>query len=357
MNARLQRLIDALPGAGIDVMLVSNLVNVRYLSGYTGSNGLALIGPDTRWFLTDFRYLEQAATEVDPSFERGRSQRDLLEGISERLPGADLRMGFEDGHLTVRQHARLRDLLPDRVELVPAGPIVERLRRVKEPAEVAAIRAAAELADEALLRLLSRAVAGRTERALAIELDRHMLDLGAQRPGFETIIAAGANGALPHATPRDVEVRRGEMLVIDWGATLGGYCSDCTRTVAVSEPDPDAREVYELVLSAQLAGLGAVSPGAVARTVDAAARELIDAAGHGERFGHGLGHGVGLDIHEAPRLARDSEDELTSGNVITVEPGVYIPGAFGIRVEDLVVVTGEGCEILTSIPKELTVVG
>ncbi len=357
MSDRAQRLIELMPAAGLDMLLVTALVNVRYLTGYTGSNGLALVGPDTRLFVTDFRYVEQAATEVDSSFERKRDQLELFEGLESSLPPGELRLGFDDAHVTVRQHARLRELLPDRVELVGAGGLVERLRAIKEPAEIERIRVASRAADDALARLLEQGLAGRTERQLADALELAMREGGADRPAFESIVAAGAHAARPHATPRDVPVKRGEMVVIDWGAEVDGYCSDCTRTIAAGEPSDEAREVYDLVLAAQRAGVEAVRAGAGGREVDAAARAVIDAGGHGEHFGHGLGHGVGVEVHEAPRLSMRSEDELASGNVVTVEPGVYLPGRLGVRIEDLVVVSDGGCEILTSVDKQLTVAG
>ncbi len=353
--ARAERLINLLPDAGVDVMLVTNLVNVRYLTGYSGSNGLALIGPRTRTFITDFRYVEQAAVEVHASFERVRASQDLHDAIEDALPAAELRLGFEDTHLTVRQHRRLRELLPKRIELVGVSGIVERIRAVKEPAEIERIKAATALADASFQRLIRDPVEGRTERELAIALEHDMRRRGAHRPSFETIVAAGPHGALPHAQPRDVEIRRGDLVVIDWGAELDGYCSDCTRTVAVGEPGDEARSVYELVLEAQLAGLGAVKAGADGRAVDAVARDLIDSGGHGDHYGHGLGHGVGAEVHEAPRLSQRSEDVLQAGNVVTVEPGIYLPGRFGIRIEDLVVVSEGGCEILTGVTKRLIV--
>lgn len=356
MSARADRIAELLPEAGVDLLLVSNLFNVRYLTGYTGSNGLAVVGPDTRSFITDFRYVEQAAEEVDPAFDRRRAPQELLNAIEEVLPAGSLRLGFEDAHVSVRAHARLRELLPDRVELVGVEGIVERLRAVKDPEEIAQIRSASELADAALERLLEGGLTGRTERELALELEQVMRLLGALRPSFDSIIAAGPHGALPHATPRDVEVARGQLVVIDWGAELDGYCSDCTRTIAAGEPDEQARVVYELVLSAQIAGVRAVRAGAAARDVDGAAREVIDGGGFGERFGHGLGHGVGVEIHEAPRLSQRSDDVLAAGNIVTVEPGIYLPGEFGVRIEDLVAVTADGCEIHTSIDKQLLIV-
>jgi len=357
VSHRAERLADLLPEAGVDLLLVTDLVNVRYLTGYTGSNGIVLIGPEVRQFVTDFRYVEQAAEEVDSSFERRRASLDLLGSLPEVVSGEGLRLGFEEDHVTVRQHARLRELLPDDVALVPAHRLVEHLRAVKDAGELGRIGAAAELADAAFSELITGGLIGRTERELALSLELSMRERGAERASFVTIVAAAAHGALPHARPRNVPVARGDLVVIDWGAQLDGYCSDCTRTVAAGDPPEDATYIYDLVLDAQLTGLRAVKAGAGCREVDAAARAVIDAGGHGEHFGHGLGHGVGLDIHEAPRLSQRSDGELQSGNVVTVEPGIYLPGAFGVRIEDLVVVSSQGCEILTSVPKELIIAG
>jgi Xaa-Pro aminopeptidase len=350
------RLTERLPDAGIDVLLVTDLINVRYLTGYTGSNGIALIGADMRTFVTDFRYVEQAAEEVYPEFDRRRSAQHLLEGVEDPLRTGDLRLGFEAAHMTVSQHARLRELLPSRIELVATSGLVEELRAVKQPEEVAAIKAAAALADEAFAQLVAGGLTGQTERDLALKLEYELRRHGAERPSFDPIVAAGPHGALPHARPRDELVAAGELVVIDWGAQLDGYCSDCTRTLATGDVDDEAQEIYQLVLDAQLAALDEVKPGVVARDVDSVPRAAITAAGYGDQFGHGLGHGVGLEVHEAPRLAQPSEAVLMPGNVVTVEPGIYLPGRFGVRIEDLVVVTDDGSEILTSISKELSVV-
>jgi Xaa-Pro aminopeptidase len=337
MKARVERLADLLADLDVDVMLVTDLVNVRYLTGYTGSNGLVLIGPLTRAFITDFRYVEQAAEEVHPSFERRRAPRDLVDAIGEALPVQTLRLGFEESHTSVRSHARLAEVL-DGVELVGLTGLVEGLRAIKEPDEIEYIRAATVLADTAFERLLHDGLIGRTEREVALALENDMRERGADRAAFETIVAAGPHGALPHAQPREVEIRRGELVVIDWGAQLDGYCSDCTRTVAAGEP-----------------GLGAARAGAAAREIDEVARAVIGAAGYREQFGHGLGHGVGLEVHEVPRLSQRSEDTLSPGNVFTIEPGVYLPGRLGVRIEDLVVATDDGCEVLTSVSKRLIV--
>jgi Xaa-Pro aminopeptidase len=357
MSTRADRLSGLLEGAGVDVTLVTHPLNVRYLTGFTGSNGLAVVGPQTRVFITDFRYVEQAAEEVEPSFDRRRAPQDLLEDMPGVLPAGPLRLGFEENHVTVRQHARLRELLEERVELVGLGALTERLRAIKEPGEIEAIRAAAGVADVAFARLIDQGLIGRTEREAAIALERMMLQEGAAGPSFGSIVAAGAHGALPHAQPRQVEIQRDDMVVIDWGAQVDGYCSDCTRTIAAGQVPAHARDIYDLVLAAQRAGVSAVRAGVPGRDADAIARTVIEAAGHGDHFGHGLGHGVGLDIHEAPRLSQRSEHELQDGNVVTVEPGVYLPGEFGVRIEDIVVVREGGCEILSGIGKELIVTG
>jgi Xaa-Pro aminopeptidase len=336
----------------LDQLFVSDLVNVRYLTGFTGTNGACLVGPGALIFFTDFRYTERAAGEVGPEWERPEAERELVPQIVGRMSG---RLGFEDGHLSVRQLARLEAAAGDDVEFVPAGDLVEQLRAVKEPGELERIAAAAGLADGVYEWALEQGLAGRTERDVARACEARIRELGAE-PSFPPIVAAGENGALPHAEPGDREIGSGELVVFDMGALLDGYCSDCTRTYATGEVADDAREVYELVLRAQEAALRAIRAGASGKEVDAVPREMIAEAGHGDHFGHGTGHGVGLEVHEGPRLATTSDDELAEGNVVTVEPGVYVPGRFGVRIEDLVVVTADGHRNLSRLPKELTVV-
>jgi len=356
---RASRLLRALSNdpEGVELMLVTSLVNVRYLTGFTGSNGAALIGPDRRVFLTDFRYVEQAAAQVDPSFERHIISTGVFEELAPLLPDGERRLGFEDHHVTVHQHTTLREKLPASVDLVAAGTPVEALRAVKDTAEIERTRAACELADAALREILEQGVAGRTETEVALALEDAMRHRGASAASFDTIVASGPHAALPHATPRDVEIGDRQLVVIDWGAVLDGYCSDCTRTVASGEVGEQARIVYDLVLEAQLAGLEQVRPGVGGRDADGAARAIIDSAGHAEHFGHSLGHGVGLEVHEKPTLSGRSHDVLEAGNVVSCEPGVYLPGELGVRIEDLCVVTPSGREVLTHIPKELVVVG
>jgi len=274
--------------------------------------------------------------------------------VVERVSG---RVGFEDQHLTVRQYKRLRELVGDQVELVPAGGLVEDLRAVKEPGELQSIREAADLADDMYEYIQSRGLVGRTEREVALDVEREMRERGAEDPSFPSIVASGAHGALPHADPRDERIAANTLVIVDMGCRVDGYCSDCTRTFATGDLEDEAIEVYELVLAAQQESLAAIHAGVEGREVDAVARNLIDAAGHGEHFGHGLGHGVGLEIHEAPRLAQTAEAALTSGNVVTVEPGVYLPGAFGVRIEDLVIVRDDGAEVLSHFPKPLITLG
>lgn len=354
---RADRLEQAAVERELDALLVTNLVNVRWLCDFTGSNAAALIGPGRRAFLTDFRYLTQAADQVGAAWEH-RIGPDLLKLAADELGDrGPLRLGFDDAHLTVRQHARLAELFPDGVELVAAGGEVEDLRAVKEPAEIDRIRAAAVLADEAFREVvLEGPVVGRTERDVALDLEIAMRRRGAEAASFPPIVAAGAHGALPHAEPRDVPIPAGTLLVVDWGAHLDGYASDCTRTVATGALTADDRAVYDLVLRAQEAALAAVKPGPAGREVDAVARTIIDEAGHGEHFGHGLGHGVGLEVHEGPRLSKLGDAPLRAGHVVTVEPGVYVPGAVGVRIEDLVAVTADGHEVLSGLPKDPTTV-
>ena len=351
--SRAERLVELIAERELDQLFVSDLTNVRYLSGFTGTNGACLVGREQRIFFTDFRYTDRAEREVGEEWERPEAERELVPQIAARMSG---KVGFEDAKLSVRQLARLEAAVGEDVDLVPAGDLVEQLRAVKEPEEIERMAAASELADDVFRWALESGLAGRTERDVARAVEARIRELGAE-PSFPPIIAAGGNGALPHAEPGDREIGSGELVVFDMGAELDGYCSDGTRTFATGEPGDEAREVYDLVLTAQLASLAAIRVGASGKEIDAVAREMITEAGHGEQFGHGLGHGVGLEVHEGPRLATTSEDELRAGNAVTVEPGIYLPGRFGARIEDLVVLTADGYRNLSGTPKELQVVG
>jgi Xaa-Pro aminopeptidase len=363
--ARAMRLARELDGLDADVLLVDSLVNVRYLTGFTGSSALALVVGEAAGerlgghrFLSDFRYATQSAEQVPEAFEREIVTGELLDALAGALADADGRLGFDYASLTVKQYRKLEEQLGEGWELVPCAGAVERLRAVKDAGEIERIRAASELADEALRAVLEDGLVGRTERDVALDLELRMRRLGAQAPSFPSIVAAGAHGALPHAAPREQPIPPDVLVTIDWGALHEGYCSDCTRTYATGEAiSGQAREVYELVLSAQQHGLEAVRAGLNGREIDAIARAVIEDAGYGEHFGHGLGHGVGMEIHEGPRLSRTAgEEPLRAGNVVTVEPGVYLPGVLGVRIEDLVVVGEDAQEVLTGLPKALTVV-
>jgi len=384
VQARVGRLVEALEREGLDALLVDSPADVRYLTGFTGSHGLALVlapsaGAGAHRFLTDFRYETQSREQVPDTFAREIVSGELLDAAAAALEEGAGRLGFDESAMTVKEHERLLELLggaaeqrrspgepgggpqrgaAGRWQLAPGAGLVRSLRAVKDAGEVERLRAASALADEALRGLLEGGLAGRSERELAVELELRMRRLGAQAPSFPTIVASGAHGALPHAEPREVQIARDVLVTIDWGALLDGYCSDCTRTYATGEGiSSQALEVYELVLRAQRRGLEALRPGLNGKQVDAQAREVIEQAGLGEHFGHGLGHGVGLEIHEPPRLSRTaSEEPLVAGNVVTVEPGVYLPGALGVRIEDLVVLGESAQELLSALPKELTVV-
>jgi Xaa-Pro aminopeptidase len=363
--SRVERLAGGLVGFGVEAMVVQALVDVRYLTGFTGSSGLALVAADGQRdtigadrFLTDFRYVSQSAAQVPATLLREIVTGELLEAVPGLLQSGSGRLGFDDTQMTVREHRKLAEQIPDGWELVPCPNAVQTLRAVKDAQEIAKIAAACKLADEALEATLEDGLAGRTEREIASSLEQRMRDLGAEEASFSSIVASGSHGALPHAEPRDEKVAKDVLVTIDWGARYDGYCSDCTRTFVTGEGISDhAREVYELVLAAQEAGLAAVKAGPNGKDVDAAARDIIEAGGHGEHFGHGLGHGVGLEIHEGPRLSRMAPDDpLVAGNIVTIEPGVYLPGELGVRIEDLAVVREGSQDVLTRLSKALTVV-
>jgi Xaa-Pro aminopeptidase len=324
-------------------------VNVRYLTGFESTNAAVLVSADgaVRLF-TDFRYAERARQldDVDVVETPRYLYTDLPQHLSEPV-------AFEADALTYANYEFLRG---GGVELVPRRGAVETLRAVKEPEELEAIRRASEVTDATYERLMKEQFAGKTEKELVWRMEVLFHECGADGLAFDVDIAAGPTAASPHAMPGERVVQEGEFVLVDAGAMVDGYCSDCTRTFAVGEVSDSLRELYDVVLQAQQAGVDAVRPGAGGREVDAAARAVIADAGYGESFGHGLGHGLGLLVHEAPVLRPESEDVLAPGNVVTVEPGIYLSGVAGVRIEDLVVVTEDGVEVLTGLPKELTTV-
>ncbi len=346
-------LAERLPELEVEALYVTRPPNVRYLTGFTGSNGQLLLAAMGSVFFTDGRYETQASAEI-PDLER-TVYRDgvvpIVPTVAERGIG---RLGFESAGLTHREWERLRELA-EGIELVPIGPEVDRRRRVKDARELELIAQAQEAADEAFERVVlgGGLREGLTERELALELEVAMRRAGADGPGFPTIAAFGEATAEPHHRPTDRALGRGDLVKVDFGAEVDGYRSDMTRTVAFGRPPERLAEVHRLVADAHAAGVAAARGGISAREVDLAARGVIEAAGLGEAFPHGLGHGVGLEIHEEPFLRWDREDRLVEGMVVTVEPGVYLPGLGGVRIEDMVEVTAEGCRPIPRSTKEL----
>jgi Xaa-Pro aminopeptidase len=324
--------------------------NVRYLTGLASSNSAVLVEPDgAATLFADFRYAKRGREVPDVTFVE--TARSLLTSIGERLSGR--RIGFEEAHLP---YAAYRTLVDAGVDAFPVGGLAESLRAVKDDREIEVMRRAGALSDQIFEALSQARFSGRTERDLVWWVERSFRDAGADGVSFPTVVAAGETGTSPHAEPGDRVIEEGVLVTVDAGCIVEGYCSDCTRTFAVGEISERLQEIYALCLVAQLAGLGAVGPGVHGRDADAAAREIIGAAGLGEAFGHGLGHGVGIQIHEAPTLRPESTDVLEARNVVSVEPGIYIPGEGGVRIEDLVLVTEDGAERLTAFTKELITV-
>ncbi|GAA2802700.1 Xaa-Pro peptidase family protein [Saccharopolyspora taberi] len=349
----------------LDAMLVTDLLNVRYLTGFTGSNAALVVhaadeqGAEARTvFCTDGRYLTQAAEQV-PDLERVIDRASAM-ALAERVSAASgqyRRTGFESQHVTVDGHEELAAAAGG-VELVRAPGLVEGLRLIKDETEIEALRMACAAADRALADLIEHGGLrpGRTELEVARELDGRMLDHGAAGPSFDTIVAAGVNSAIPHHRPSDAVLAAGDFVKLDFGALVDGYHSDMTRTLVLGEPADWQREIYDLVHAAQAAGRAAVVVDADVREIDGAARGVIEDAGYGEQFLHGLGHGVGLEIHEAPALSQRGDGRIAAGMAVTVEPGVYLPGRGGVRIEDTLVVRPGTPELLTLTTKELIAV-
>jgi len=342
-------------GRGLDAVLVTDLVNVRYLTGFTGSSAAVLVGTDASVVLaTDGRYRDQSATEA-PDVERVITRTLDRELMSRAITDRRRRVGFEDLALTVAAHTELSKRTS--VELAPVGDLVVDLRVVKDETEVTLLRDACRISDAALATLLPELHAGQTERAIARRLEALMFEVGADAIAFDTIVAAGPHTAVPHHQPTNRPVTNGELLKMDFGALRDGYHADMTRTVAVGPPAAWQQEVYLVVAAAQRAGREALREGAGLADVDHAARTVVVEAGLGEHFTHGLGHGVGLQIHEAPFLGATALGKLAAGTPVTVEPGVYLPGRGGVRIEDTLLVGRRDAESLTTTTRELLVVG
>lgn len=350
---RVKRLREKMQAIKLDAYVVSRPENLRYLSGFSGGEGILFILQDKAYLLTDFRYMEQATAEA-PEFEIVQIKENLYAPLKIK-GGEHARIGFEGDFLTFAEYRKLQEELPE-ATFVSIPEAVTSLRSVKDAEEIALIRHAVRAADEAFNVILQESLCGETEEQISLALEFAMRKAGTSGRSFDFIVASGWRGALPHGTASPKRVEQGEFLTLDFGGVFQGYCSDITRTLAIGEPDDKQREIYEVVLQAQKAGIKAVKPGLTGKEVDAVARGVIEAHGYGEFFGHSLGHSVGLAIHEGPNLGPREERKLEPGMILTVEPGIYIPNWGGIRIEDMVVVTETGCEVLTQAPKDLIII-
>jgi Xaa-Pro aminopeptidase len=349
MSRRIERLRGLMRREKLDGFVVVNLPNIRYLCGYTGSNGLMLVTRQDCWFYTDFRYQEQIRTEVK-GCRKHVLTRDPLSHPRPEWGKSFRRLGVEESHVTLGRFKQLKKRFP-KARLVPTKDLVLKLRRTKEPVEVETIAEAQSVTDRVFANTLKMVKPGVRERDLALEIEFQFRRHG--EVAFDSIVASGPNAAKPHAGFSDRKLRKGDALTFDIGCRLHGYCSDMTRTVFVGKAPADLRKVYEIVYEAQRRALDTIKPGIAAKAADAAARDYITEKGYGRQFGHGLGHGVGIEVHETPALAATSKETLAPADVVTVEPGIYLPGVGGVRIEDMVLVTKTGYRNLTGSDKAL----
>lgn len=350
METRVQRLRNSLPPE-IDALLILKPDNRAYITGFTGSAGFVLVGRQLALILTDFRYVEQATAQATDFIVKDYAPS-LNDALNQALADANIqKLGFESDFVTFSTYQGFKDKL--QVELVPQTGLVEKLRMVKDDVELSYMQRAADVAEAALEMTLPIIKPGVSEAQVAIELEIAMRRLGAERIAFDIISASGARSSLPHGRASDKVIQSGDFLTLDFGAVYNGYCCDITRTFVVGQPSKEQERIYGIVLEAQRAALAAVKPGVMGKDVDKVARDIITAAGYGERFGHGLGHGVGRAVHEGPGAGSKAEDVLQPGMVITIEPGIYIPEWGGVRIEDMVVVTENGCKNFNRFTKEL----
>ena len=349
---RTDRLVGRLEELEVDAIVVTRLPNVRYLTGFTGSNGQALVTGDGGVFFTDGRYTEQSRREVS-DMERVTYRQNFAEVVRDACAATGVRrLGFEDGALTVRTYRSLEGVL-EGVDMVAVGEEVDRLRWRKDQEELGLLQAAQDASDQAFEDILEKLAVGLSERQVAQELEHAMRRAGADGLSFDTIVAFGENAAEPHHEPAHRTLEEGDIVKLDFGALWGGYHADMTRTVAFGEIGSELKRIYAVVQRAQQAGVEAVRSGVTGGDVDAISRRVVEEAGYGEGFSHGLGHGVGLEVHEGPGLRRDGTDVLPEGAVVTVEPGVYVPGLGGVRIEDMVEVRVDGSRVLPSSTKDL----
>ncbi|MBA7618086.1 Aminopeptidase YpdF [subsurface metagenome] len=354
ISSRLQKLRQKLAEKEVDAILISQPENRYYLSGFAGSSGFLLITPQKAILATDFRYIEQARTQA-PDYEVFRITNDIADWFPKLVAELGLRKpGFEAGHITFAIYRQLSDMLkeqPPRIKLTPLDGLVESLRVVKEPEEIELITRAAAISDKAFAYIEGVIRAGTSEKEVAWEIEKFLRENGSQSVPFGIIVASGPNSALPHAKPSQRTIQSGEPIVIDIGARFDGYASDLTRTICLGTPDDTFKKVYDIVLGAQLAALAIIKEGMSGEQADSFARKVVEEAGYAEAFGHALGHGVGLAPHESPRLGPGSTEALVSGMVFTVEPGIYLPGWGGVRIEDLAVMENGKAKVISKARK------
>lgn len=350
----LKQIADRLEEYELDAMLLTSGPGEFYAVGFYGE-GVVLVGREECQYYTDARYIEAAGTAVSGAAvvlrDRKQTNQVLTARAVEKL--GIQRLGFEDGYMTVSEHKKYAQALS--CTLVPAQALPNTLRGAKDAEEIALMGRAQEITDRAFDRILGFIRPGMTEQEIAAQLQYDMLRMGAQRMSFEPIVVAGPNGSLPHGIPSSRNVELGDLITMDFGCVYGGYCSDMTRTVALGQPSEEMRSVYETVLQAQRAGIAASRAGVPGRDIDAAARRVIEEAGYGDYFGHSYGHSVGIEIHESPNASASNADPIPAGAVLSAEPGIYLPGRFGVRIEDVLVFTQDGCINLTKSPKDLIV--
>lgn len=353
MINRVNNLREQMKSEGISSFLITSPYNLRYLTGFTGTTGLALIGLEEAFFITDFRYTEQAAKQC-VGFEIVKNVGPILEVVADLVESKNIEnLGFEESFVPFKQYVELEGLLE--VDLIPVSGMVEELREVKDEEEIAIVEKACEIADKAFSHILTYIKPGMTEIQVANELDFYMRSLGASSVSFETIVASGLRSAMPHGVASEKVIEQGDMITIDFGCYYNGYVSDMTRTISLGEPSDKLREIYNVVKEAQQKVLDVAKPGMTGVELDAVARDYIASKGYGEAFGHSTGHGIGLEIHEGPNVSKLAEKAFVPGNIITNEPGVYLPGIGGVRIEDDMLVTENGIKRLTHSEKELII--
>lgn len=354
MMLRVENLRKAMKKEQVDGFLVTSPYNLRYLTNFTGTTGLAVITLDKAFFVTDFRYTEQAAAQAQ-GFEIIKNVGPIFDEVAKLCAQEELNgLAFEENHVSFAEYSVLEEIIEE-TPLIPISGMIENLREVKDEEEIAITQKACAIADQGFDYVLKTIKPGMTEIEVANQLDFYMRSLGASGVSFDTIVASGLRSAMPHGVASEKVIEQGDLITLDFGCYYQGYVSDMTRTFAIGDPDEKLREIYQVVLEAQLKVLEAAKPGLTGIQLDAVARDHITAAGYGEAFGHSTGHGIGLEIHEGPNVSFRADKQFVPGNIITDEPGIYLPGIGGVRIEDDLLITPDGNQVLTHAPKELII--